>query len=271
MAKQKRRRKSKTNWIALGGTAVGYGVVASVLLPELMEPGSTRDVLAAGAGIGGGLALRRKRRDIGNGLILGGALTGAFNWAKQRGLVPGMAPGLPAPSTPPAIPPRVGASGSGGNAAVNRAQRQLSSLGVYSGRIDGVAGPATRTAIQQFQTREGLPPTGQLDAATTARLNAAVPNPGGPALGSGGGGGGGGGSLPSNPTCESLRQFVYNHKVSTGMSSATASWYAGQLVTFCNARGGPQQYLQAVAPNDLADAVGRDVAAQMLRMVGRSL
>ncbi len=42
-------------------------------------------------------------------------------------------------------------------------QAALAWRGYYSGRIDGVMGPETRSAIRSFQAHQGLPVTGQID------------------------------------------------------------------------------------------------------------
>jgi hypothetical protein len=42
-------------------------------------------------------------------------------------------------------------------------QASLAWRGFYSGRIDGVVGPETRSAIRSFQSHQGLPMTGQID------------------------------------------------------------------------------------------------------------
>jgi Putative peptidoglycan binding domain len=42
-------------------------------------------------------------------------------------------------------------------------QTALAWRGFYSGRIDGVMGPETRSAIRSFQAHQGLPVTGQID------------------------------------------------------------------------------------------------------------
>lgn len=49
-------------------------------------------------------------------------------------------------------------------------QLALSRLGFSSGSIDGKLGSQTRAAIRAYQEREGLPPTGGLDATTRAKL-----------------------------------------------------------------------------------------------------
>ena len=55
------------------------------------------------------------------------------------------------------------------------AQLALARLGFSSGSLDGLMGPQTGGAIRAFQRREGLPPTGELNESTRARLPATVP------------------------------------------------------------------------------------------------
>lgn len=52
------------------------------------------------------------------------------------------------------------------------AQRKLAELGLYTSKVDGMAGPGTSRAISTFQKANGLPVTGQLDAATASALQA---------------------------------------------------------------------------------------------------
>jgi len=49
-------------------------------------------------------------------------------------------------------------------------QIALARLGFSPGSIDGIDGPKTRAAIQAFQTRQGLRPTGVLDKTAKSRL-----------------------------------------------------------------------------------------------------
>jgi peptidoglycan hydrolase-like protein with peptidoglycan-binding domain len=51
------------------------------------------------------------------------------------------------------------------------AQEALKTQGIDPGPIDGRMGPRTRAAISDYQRRENLPVTGQLDDATMAKLN----------------------------------------------------------------------------------------------------
>jgi hypothetical protein len=49
---------------------------------------------------------------------------------------------------------------------IRTVQQRLSDLGLYRGTIDGITGPGTRSAIQQFQRQNNLPATGDLDDRT---------------------------------------------------------------------------------------------------------
>ena len=92
---------------------------------------------------------------------------------------PAPPPATPPPAPPPATPPAgdVLSLGSRGE-AVKTMQRQLIAVGiVVFGGADGVFGPATQTALKQFQTQAGLPASGVLDEATKAALVAAAPVP----------------------------------------------------------------------------------------------
>jgi peptidoglycan hydrolase-like protein with peptidoglycan-binding domain len=55
-------------------------------------------------------------------------------------------------------------------AAVQAVQERLRSAGAYSGAVDGVWGPDSAAALQQFQSNQQLQVTGQLNQATAAAL-----------------------------------------------------------------------------------------------------
>lgn len=57
-----------------------------------------------------------------------------------------------------------------GNANVRKAQTELQSSGYYHGKIDGLDGPQTRSAIRQYQQAEHLPVNGRLDSGTAGKL-----------------------------------------------------------------------------------------------------
>jgi len=56
-----------------------------------------------------------------------------------------------------------------GDDSVRRMQQALNSHG-YSLAVDGVRGPATESALRDFQAKQGLAATGQLDSETMSRL-----------------------------------------------------------------------------------------------------
>jgi peptidoglycan hydrolase-like protein with peptidoglycan-binding domain len=53
-------------------------------------------------------------------------------------------------------------------------QNDLTAAGYYSGKVDGIYGPATVDAVKKLQTDKGLPVTGLVDQATGVALDAAV-------------------------------------------------------------------------------------------------
>jgi peptidoglycan hydrolase-like protein with peptidoglycan-binding domain len=55
-------------------------------------------------------------------------------------------------------------------ASIQQAQQRLQAQGLYNGAIDGRNGPEMKSALMQFQQRNGLPQTGVLDQQTQARL-----------------------------------------------------------------------------------------------------
>ena len=71
-------------------------------------------------------------------------------------------------SPPPGVFPRPAQN-------VFEAQLALARLGISSGSLDGHIGPQTRVALSAFQQKERMPVTGELDAATKARLLLAAP------------------------------------------------------------------------------------------------
>jgi len=54
--------------------------------------------------------------------------------------------------------------------SVRAAQRRLIDLGFLAGSADGVYGPKTEAALREYQSQNGLEPTGHLDALTLERL-----------------------------------------------------------------------------------------------------
>jgi peptidoglycan hydrolase-like protein with peptidoglycan-binding domain len=54
---------------------------------------------------------------------------------------------------------------------IQQVQSRLQQAGTYHGRIDGQWGPATESAVRNYQQQHNLNPTGQLDGNTLAALN----------------------------------------------------------------------------------------------------
>jgi len=95
---------------------------------------------------------------------------------------PGMtsAPAVPTAGATPGMTPGAAGNGQQGTmqngqltspANIQQAQQQLRAQGLYNGSIDSQLGPEMRTALKQFQQRNGLPQTGTLDQQTSARLS----------------------------------------------------------------------------------------------------
>ncbi len=58
---------------------------------------------------------------------------------------------------------------------VVRVQAALMRLGYFSGDIDGLLGPETRSAITAYQKAQGLPQSGRMDIGTLTKLGISVP------------------------------------------------------------------------------------------------
>lgn len=65
---------------------------------------------------------------------------------------------------------------------LKKVQTALKNQGLYKGKIDGISGKLTNSAVKQFQQKNGLSATGTIDAATEAKITAlaasAVPSRG---------------------------------------------------------------------------------------------
>ena len=53
-------------------------------------------------------------------------------------------------------------------------QRSLAARNLYQGKIDGVWGPKTESALRNFQTQNGLEATGRLDTRSAVALGMEV-------------------------------------------------------------------------------------------------
>lgn len=80
---------------------------------------------------------------------------------------------------PPSLPVKPQPGGGGGapvaNPSVSTVQAKLTSLGFDTKGVDGQMGPNTAAALKAYQQSQGLPVTGQIDGATSARLFGGAP------------------------------------------------------------------------------------------------
>jgi peptidoglycan hydrolase-like protein with peptidoglycan-binding domain len=63
------------------------------------------------------------------------------------------------------------------DAFVMQMQADLTTLGYYTGKVDGFYGPDTEAAVKAFQKDNGLPVTGKFDEATVNAIDAALKHP----------------------------------------------------------------------------------------------
>lgn len=71
--------------------------------------------------------------------------------------------------------------------AVKKVQRRLKKLGYYSGSIDGDYGNGTKTAVKNFQKRNGLSVNGKVNSKTLSKLNSSSAKKAAAGTASGGG------------------------------------------------------------------------------------
>jgi peptidoglycan hydrolase-like protein with peptidoglycan-binding domain len=93
------------------------------------------------------------------------------------GLLISACSGTPARTTSPAPPVQAAAPQPQPSPDVRDAQRRLQAMGFYNGPVDGVWGPDTRAAVEDFQRSRGMPLTAQLDDPTRRAMRnvASVP------------------------------------------------------------------------------------------------
>tara|TARA_R110000868_G_scaffold162329_12_gene393495 strand:- start:17423 stop:17992 length:570 start_codon:yes stop_codon:yes gene_type:complete len=82
-------------------------------------------------------------------------------------------------TSPNSVLPSSGSSSTNGGVVtqvndIRRVQAMLAAFGYYTGTIDGLDGPMTRSAISRFQAARGLPVTGQIDDALLTALGLAT-------------------------------------------------------------------------------------------------
>jgi peptidoglycan hydrolase-like protein with peptidoglycan-binding domain len=121
--------------------------------------------LGAGIGLGAGLA-------AGAATPVGAdqAAKQAMGWkTKEYAEVTGQPPAASGTSQPPPAH-TAGAPLHVSPDTVKHIQSNLQAQNLYTGPIDGIVGPKTKSALRQYQQREGLTPTGQIDTTTLQRL-----------------------------------------------------------------------------------------------------
>ena len=93
----------------------------------------------------------------------------------------GYVPSAPVPPTPRTVPkptpPPVATPPAAQNFSlmVVRVQAALMRKGYYIGDIDGLLGPATRSAITAYQIDHDIPATGRMDIKTLSKLGISIP------------------------------------------------------------------------------------------------
>ncbi len=90
---------------------------------------------------------------------------------------------------------------------VKQAQNELKRQGLYKGTIDGIIGPQTKSAIAEFQKKQGLQQTSSLDQQTMERLATATESSGSSTMPSSGGqttGGGSSSTMPSHGSAQGV-------------------------------------------------------------------
>lgn len=78
----------------------------------------------------------------------------------------------PPVSTSVTVPNVAPASAINADPTVERVQSILRDLNFYTGKVDGLTGPNTRSAIEAYQRKVGLPATGVVDGALLEQLGA---------------------------------------------------------------------------------------------------
>lgn len=84
--------------------------------------------------------------------------------------VAGTVPIPPAPSSPAAAGELPAQPRPAGDPVIADVQRVLKDLNIYSGDVDGLTGPQTRTAVETYRRIVGLSATGEIDAQLLTQL-----------------------------------------------------------------------------------------------------
>jgi peptidoglycan hydrolase-like protein with peptidoglycan-binding domain len=155
---------------------------------------SSSAVLRPGAGYaaeGGSRLVRQLQRRLRRSRYPTGPVDGLYGprtaravrrFQRAHGLVPDGVVGpqtkaaLTAASWPgaDAVRPGAGYGTPGGSDGVRAVQRMLRSAGYDPGPVDGLFGPRTQAAVQWFQAKGGIRPTGVVDPASLSRLRGRI-------------------------------------------------------------------------------------------------
>ncbi|HEV2301717.1 MAG TPA: peptidoglycan-binding domain-containing protein [Stellaceae bacterium] len=103
-------------------------------------------------------------------------------------------------------------------AGVKQAQAKLRQEGLYRGRIDGILGPKTKTALRTFQRKNGLPATASLDRRTMSALGGGMTSGQGSSMS---GSSGNASAVPMTPQNGKLGE-AGNAGTGTGTGAATS-------------------------------------------------
>ncbi|RUL78379.1 peptidoglycan-binding protein [Dyella choica] len=182
---------------ALAGVAGGYGAIIGAVAGSMKTSEASTTMMLTDTRSGVQVAAAQgsaKNTDFGAGGLFGrfgsgGAAMGAYSQTPEGKVIAAAfldSYNQMVKSVRQYAPQHVaGGLGNGGSLAVDGAsnptaaaysladaQRKLSQLGLYTSKVDGMPGPGTTRAISTFQKANGLPVTGQLDAATASALQA---------------------------------------------------------------------------------------------------
>lgn len=98
-----------------------------------------------------------------------------FGGNKTAETAPPPAETAPAPAPAPAPMASNPAQNALSHSLVRKVQMVLRHDHMYHMRIDGIYGPGTRHGVMEFQRRNGIEPTGQLNDATLTAMNLTAP------------------------------------------------------------------------------------------------
>lgn len=179
---------------ALGGLAGGYGALIGAVVGSMKSSEASTTLMLTDTRSGVQVAISQgsaKNTDFGFGGILGShgaaGAAGAYSKTPQGKVIAAAfldSYNQMVKAVREYAPQRVaGGLGTGGALAVDGAhpsssasfsvtdaQRKLASLGLYTGKVDGLSGPGTSSAIRKFQKIRGLGASGRLDDATVDAL-----------------------------------------------------------------------------------------------------